>query len=66
MRKVSDKIVKNIDHTNNSNTKILNNNKIVLLVTDNIQQCRHYFNSYNINNYKMILIKWNQHLKNMD
>lgn len=29
MRKVSDKIVKNIDHTNNSNTKILNNNKIV-------------------------------------
>jgi uncharacterized protein YeeX (DUF496 family) len=42
MRRFSGKIVKNIDHTNNSNTKILNNNKIVLLLTDNIQEYLQY------------------------
>ena len=36
-----------------------NNNKTILLVTDNIQHYQQQFNKYNINNYKITLVNWN-------
>ena len=36
-----------------------NNNKTILLVTDNIQNYQQQFNNYNINNYKITLVNWN-------
>ncbi len=38
---------------------IENNNKIILLVTDNIQNYQQQFNNYNSNNYKITLVNWN-------
>ena len=40
---------------NNNN----NNNKTILLVTDNIKHYNQQFNNYNINNYRITLVKWN-------
>ena len=36
-----------------------NNNKTILLVTDNIQNYQQQFNNYNVNNYKITLVNWN-------
>jgi hypothetical protein len=36
-----------------------NNNKSILLVTDNIRGYQQQFNNYNINNYKIIFVNWN-------
>jgi hypothetical protein len=36
-----------------------NNNKTILLVTDNIQHYQQQFNKYNINNYKITFVNWN-------
>ena len=36
-----------------------NNNKTILLVTDNIQHYQQQFNKYNINNYRITFVKWN-------
>lgn len=36
-----------------------NNKKTLLLVTDNIQHYQQHFNNYNITNYKIILVNWN-------
>ena len=43
------------------NNKISNNynNKTLLIVTDNIQHYQQQFSNYNINNYKITLINWN-------
>src|SRR5688572_15221893 len=35
------------------------NNKTILLVTDDIQHYQQQFNNYNINNYKITFINWN-------
>src|SRR5918994_8002622 len=42
-----------------NNNEIPNNNKTILLVTDNIQHYQQHFNNYNINNYKITFINWN-------
>jgi hypothetical protein len=44
-----------------NNNKISNNynDKTLLIVTDNIQQYQQQFSNYNINNYKITLINWN-------
>ena len=36
-----------------------NNKKSILLVTDNIQHYQQQFNNYNINNYKITFVNWN-------
>jgi hypothetical protein len=43
---------------NNKNKIPNNNNKIILLVTDNIQHYQQHFNNYNINNYKITFVNW--------
>jgi hypothetical protein len=49
------------DIGNHNNNEISNNNKkkTILLVTDNIQHYQQHFNNYNINNYKITLVNWN-------
>ena len=49
------------DIGNQNNNEISNNNKkkTILLVTDNIQHYQQQFNKYNINNYKITLVNWN-------
>ncbi|MGE5634923.1 MAG: hypothetical protein ACM3VV_06790, partial [Deltaproteobacteria bacterium] len=42
-----------------NNNKIPNNNKTILLITDNIQHYQQQFNKYNINNYKITFVNWN-------
>lgn len=44
-----------------NNNKISNNynDKTLLIVTDNIQHYQQQFSNYNINNYKITLINWN-------
>ena len=44
---------------NSNNNEIPNNNKTILLVTDNIQHYQQQFNNYNINHYKITFINWN-------
>lgn len=48
------------DIGNHNNNEISNNKKkTVLLVTDNIQHYQQQFNNYNINNYKITFVNWN-------
>jgi len=42
-----------------NNNEIPNNNKTILLVTDSIQHYQQQFNNYNINNYKITFVNWN-------
>jgi hypothetical protein len=42
-----------------NNNEISNNNKTILLVTDNIQHYQQQFNKHNINHYKITFINWN-------
>ena len=44
---------------NNNEIPDSNNNKTILLVTDTIQHYQQQFNNYNINNYKITFINWN-------
>jgi hypothetical protein len=57
-KKEEDKMLEDIGKNNNDNPNNINNNTI-LLVTDNIQHYQQHFNNYNINNYKIIFINWN-------
>src|ERR671910_790747 len=48
------------DIGNHNNNEISNNKKkTILLVTDNIQHYQQQFNNYNINNYKITFVNWN-------
>lgn len=49
-------MVEDIGRDNNPNNS---NNKTIILVTDNIEHYQQQFNNYNINNYKITLVNWN-------
>jgi hypothetical protein len=48
-----------LEDTGKNNNEISNNNKTILLVTDDIQHYQQQFNKHNINHYKIIFINWN-------
>lgn len=54
MRKEEQEDKMSADIRNNNNNK-----KSILLVTDNIQHYQQQFNNYNINNYKITFVNWN-------
>ena len=56
--KEEDKMLEDIRKNNNGIPNNINN-KTILLVTDNILHYQQHFNNYNINNYKITFINWN-------
>lgn len=53
-------MVEDIVKNNCNNNEISNKNKkAILLVTNNIQHYQQEFNNYNINNYEIIFVNWN-------
>jgi hypothetical protein len=55
-------MLEDMEKNNNkiSNNNNNNNKKTILLVTDNIKHYQQQFNNYNINNYKITFVNWNE------